>query len=228
MDIAQTEQKTDDSGLLAELRQGQARAFEQLMRRYNRRLFRAARGIVRDDAEAQDAVQEGYLHAFQSLHSFRGDSSIGTWLTRIVINQALTQQRRYGRIVLWSEDADEEGEMPHQQDQPARSAEEEFARRELRERLQQAVDLLPPIYRSVFILRSVEGMSVEETAQALRVSNDVVKTRLLRARAMLRDTLSPSGEAEAQRLYDFQGRRCDEAVSVVLARLRSMGVIRDH
>ena len=133
MDIAQTEQKTDDSGLLAELRQGQARAFEQLMRRYNRRLFRAARGIVRDDAEAQDAVQEGYLHAFQSLHSFRGDSSIGTWLTRIVINQALTQQRRYGRIVLWSEDADEEGEMPHQQDQPAHSAEEEFARRELRE-----------------------------------------------------------------------------------------------
>lgn len=229
MDIAPTEEKTDDSGLLAELRQGQARAFEQLMRRYNRRLFRAARGIVRDDAEAQDAVQEGYLHAFLSIHSFRGDSSIGTWLTRIVINQALTQQRRSGRLVLWNEEhADEEGEMPDQHDRPARSAEDEFARRELRERLQQAVDLLPPIYRSVFILRSVEGLSVDETAQALRVSGDVVKTRLLRARAMLRDTLSPSGEAEAQRLYDFQGHRCDEAVSVVLARLRSMGVIRDH
>lgn len=229
MHIAPTEERTDDSGLLAALRQGQAGAFEQLMRRYNRRLFRAARGIVRDDAEAQDAVQEGYLHAFQSLHRFRGDSSIGTWLTRIVINQALTQQRRYGRVVLWSEEhADEEGEMPEQHDSPSRSAEDEFARRELRERLQQAVDLLPPIYRSVFILRSVEGLSVEETAQALRVSGDVVKTRLLRARAMLRDTLSPSGEAEAQRLYDFQGHRCDEAVSVVLARLRAMGVIRDH
>lgn len=228
MDIAPTEQASDDSALLAGLRQGQARAFEQLMRRYNRRLFRVARGIVRDDAEAQDAVQEGYLHAFQSIHGFRGESSIATWLTRIVINHALTQQRRAGRLVAWSEEHDEEGVMPHDHEEPGRSAEDEFARRELRERLQQAVDLLPPIYRSVFILRSVEGMSVEETAQALNVSGDVVKTRLLRARAMLRDALSPAGETEARHLYDFQGHRCDEAVAVVLARLRSLGVIRDH
>ncbi|WBY02808.1 RNA polymerase sigma factor [Ramlibacter tataouinensis] len=226
MEIAPTEEASDD-GLLAGLRQGQARAFEQLMRRYNRRLFRVARGIVRDDAEAQDAVQEGYLHAFQSIHGFRGESSIATWLTRIVINHALTQQRRAGRLVLWSEEH-EEGAMPHEHDQPGRSAEDEFARRELRERLQQAVDLLPPIYRSVFILRAVEGMSVEETARSLSVSGDVVKTRLLRARAMLRDALSPAGESEARHLYDFQGHRCDEAVAVVLARLRSQGVIRDH
>jgi RNA polymerase sigma factor (sigma-70 family) len=220
----------EDSLLLAGLRQGQASAFEKLMRRYNRLLFRAARGIVHDDAEAQDAVQEGYLSAFVALESFRGQSSLGTWLTRIVINKALSQQRKLGRLVLWSEQPpDEDHDMPCDRPTgPSPSPEEEFARRQVRERLQLAVEALAPLYRSVFILRAVEGLSVEEAARTLQVSPDVVKTRYLRARALLRANLQAGEESEAAHLYDFQGARCDETVSTVIATLRSVGVIRDH
>ena len=226
-----TAEETDDSTLLAGLRNREAKAFERLMRRYNRRLFRAARGIVRDDAEAQDAVQEAYLHAFLSIASFRAESSLATWLTRIVINQALTQQRRAGRLVfLGDAGSDEEADMPHPTQAAAggTSPEDELATLQLRLQLQHAVNLLPPIYRSVFILRAVEGLDVQETADALAVSTDVVKTRLVRARSMLRAQLAPVPEADARHLYEFQGARCDETVAVVLARLRALGIVRDH
>lgn len=230
MNTAQDTAQPEDHLLLASLRQGQAHAFEKLMRRYNRLLFRAARGIVHDDAEAQDAVQEGWLSAFQALGSFRGQSSLGTWLTRIVINQALSQQRKLGRLVLWSEEhLDEDDEMPPNiQPDSASSPEEELSRRQVRERLQQAVGVLPPAYRSVFILRAVEGMSVQETSRTLQISQDVVKTRFLRARALLRAGLQANDESEAAHIYDFQGSRCDDTVGAVVARLRAMGVIRDH
>ena len=221
----------EDRLLLAALRQGQAHAFEHLMRRYNRLLFRAARGILHDDAEAQDAVQETWLRAFRSLASFRGDASLATWLTRIAIHQALDQQRKLGRIVLWDADPAQEDEMPRSPSDLAMqppSPEQELARREVRRRIEQAIDLLPPIYRAVFILRAVHGLSVEDTALALQVSGDVVKTRYLRARAMLREELAFDPETEAAYLHDFAGARCDETVATVLARLRAAGVIRDQ
>lgn len=217
--------------LLAALRQGQARAFEELMRRYNRLLFRAARGILHDDAEAQDVVQETWLRAFQGLASFRGDAALATWLTRIAIHQALDQQRKLGRMVLWDTDPAQEDEMPRSPSDLAAqppSPEQELARREVRRRIEQAIDLLPPIYRAVFILRAVHGLSVEDTALALQVSADVVKTRYLRARAMLREELDFDPETEAAYLHDFAGARCDETVAAVLARLRAAGVIRDQ
>jgi RNA polymerase sigma-70 factor (ECF subfamily) len=231
MNTAPHPPSADDRLLLAALRQGQAHAFEQLMRRYNRLLFRSARGIVRDDAEAQDAVQETYLRAFLALDGFRGDASLGTWLTRIVINQALSQQRKLGRWVLWNEDLSAgESEMP--EDPTARTAaaspEDEVARLQLRRQLQAAVDLLPPIYRTVFMLRAVEGLGVEETALALEVSQDVVKTRFLRARAMLRARLDFEPGNDAAALHQFAGHRCDDVVAAVLAHLRATGVIRDH
>jgi RNA polymerase sigma-70 factor (ECF subfamily) len=231
MNTAPHQPSTEDRLLLAALRQGQAKAFEQLMRRYNRLLFRSARGIVRDDAEAQDAVQETYLRAFLALAGFRGDASLGTWLTRIVINQALSQQRKLGRVVLWNEDFSAgESEMPMD---PTASTEvptpeDEVARLQVRRRLQEALDLLPPIYRSVFMLRAVEGLGVEDTALALEVSQDVVKTRFLRARAMLRARLDFDPGSEAGALHQFAGRRCDDVVAAVLAQLRASGVIRDH
>lgn len=222
----------DDAELLALLRQGQAAAYEQLMRRYNRLLFRAARGIVEDDADAQDAVQETYLRAFLSLGTFRGESSLATWLVRIAINQSLGQQRKRGRLVPWHDDpAGEEAPMGDQQAMgdggEGLSAEAEASRNQLRRSLEQAIDLLPPIYRCVFIFRAVQGLSVEDCAEALQVSGDVVKTRYLRARAMLRDRLAGT-EAALAGLHDFQGRRCDEVVAHVLARLRECGAIRDQ
>lgn len=220
----------DDGALLAALRQGQARAFEQMMRRYNRLLYRAARGIVHDDAEAQDAVQEAWLHAFTGLHAFRGDASLGTWLTRIVINQALSQQRRWGRRVLWNEDdASGETEMPTDPSHdPVATPEHEVARLQVRRQLEAAIDTLPPIYRSVFILRAVHGLNVEDTADGLQVSQDVVKTRFLRARAQLRAHLGFDPETEAAYLHDFAGQRCSDTVAAVVAELRARGIIRDH
>jgi RNA polymerase sigma-70 factor (ECF subfamily) len=224
-----------DLELLASLRAGQADAFARLMRRYNRLLFRAARGIVADDAEAQDAVQEGYLRAFLALDSYRGESSLGTWLTRIVINQALGQQRKLGRVVFLDEGLlpDEESAMSPQS--PHRAAtvddhtpEETASRNELRRQLEAAIDLLPPIYRCVFILRAVEGLSVEDTAASLRVSQDVVKTRYLRARSQLRRQLDSCAAMPLSAAHDFMGPRCDEMVRQVLARLRAAGVVRDQ
>jgi RNA polymerase sigma-70 factor (ECF subfamily) len=221
----------EDSALLAGLRQGQARAFEQMMRRYNRLLYRAARGIVHDDAEAQDAVQEAWLKAFTGLEGFRGDASLGTWLTRIVINQALVQQRRLGRRVLWNEDV--EGWESDMHEDPLggdamESPEDHVARLQVRRQLEQAIAKLPPIYRSVFILRAVHGLSVEDTAQGLDVSPDVVKTRFLRARSQLRSLLGFDPETEAAYLHDFAGQRCSDLIGRVLQQLRARGVIRDH
>ena len=221
----------DDSALLAGLRQGQARAFEQMMRRYNRLLYRAARGIVHDDAEAQDCVQETWLRAFTALHGFRGDAALGTWLTRILINQALTQQRRLGRLVMWTEDvASGESDMPSDplSGDPMESPEDQLARLQVRRQLEQAIGTLPPMYRSVFILRAVHGLSVEDTAQGLELSPDVVKTRFLRARAQLRSALGFDPETEAAYLHDFAGQRCSDLVARVLQELRARGVIRDH
>ena len=220
-----------DDALLAALRQGQASAFELVMRRYNRLLFRAARGIVPDDGEAQDVVQEAWLRAFLAVRDFRGDASLATWLTRIAINQALTQQRRRARLVPWDEEgASGDSEM---EDDPritaaSQTPEDELARLQLRRQLADAIDLLPAPYRSVFILRAVHGLSVEDTAQGLQVSADVVKTRFLRARAMLRSRLAGDPEREAAFLHEFAGQRCDDTVAAVLAQLRARGVIRDQ
>jgi RNA polymerase sigma-70 factor (ECF subfamily) len=223
----------DGGELLAALRLREATAFERLMRRYNRLLFRAARAIVADDAEAQDVVQETYLRAFTGLDAFRGDAALGTWLTRIAINQALAQQRKLGRLVLWDQEASSEDRdmlsLPISDDREAApSPEEEAARAQLRQRLADAVDALPAIYRSVFMLRAVEGLSVEDTAAALGVSSDTVKTRFLRARAMLRDALQADPAPIAPALHGFDGDRCDDTVAAVLARLRAAGVLRDH
>ena len=226
----------DDGGaasLLARLRQGQAGAYECLMRRYNRLLFRTARGIVRDDAEAQDAVQEAWLRAFTALDAFRGQSALATWLVRIVINQALQQQRRLGRLVPWDEHVPmEDSAMPATPADPLDAApetpEQAAARQQLRRQLEDAIDLLPPIYRCVFILRAVQDFSVEETAESLRVPQDVVKTRYLRARGMLRMALGAEPGAELRSLHDFQGSRCDHSVREELDALRATGVLRDQ
>ncbi len=210
----------DDAALAAEALRGDAAAFEQIMRRHNRLLFRTARGIVSDDADAQDVVQETYLRAFQRLDGFRGGAALATWLARIAINVALDALRRRGRWV--SLDDDEADDMtPSTAPTPEAAAE----RAQMRQLLTLAIDSLPPIYRSVFILRAVQELSVDETADCLGVSAEVVRTRHLRARALLRDALGARVEAHAQSVYDFAGARCDAVVAAVLAQLRGNGSI---
>jgi len=219
-----------DGELVARAGGGEAVAFEHLMRRYNRLLFRSARSVVGDDAEAQDVVQETYLRAFSTLASFRGDCALGTWLARIAINVALDVQRKRGRSVPidGSQDLGIEPATEHMMafNAPAASAPDtQVEASQMRALLQRAIDTLPPIYRSVFIMRAVQEMSVDETASCLQVSEAVVKTRYLRARSMLRDALGAQVEAHAHDVYAFAGARCDAVVAHVLAQLRQQGRI---
>jgi RNA polymerase sigma factor (sigma-70 family) len=220
-----------DADLVARANGGDEAAFEAIMRQHNRLLFRSARGIVADDAEAQDVVQETYLKAFSALQTFRGDCALGSWLARIAIRVALDQQRKNGRIVSLDErpgiDTPTPMETLMERNAPATETPDSYAERaQLRATLQRAIDSLPPIYRSVFILRAVEEMSVEDAASCLHVSTDVVKTRYLRARALLRDALGAQLEAHTQHVYAFAGARCDAVVAHVLAELQRRGRIR--
>ena len=217
--------RRSDAELADGVRRGDESAFETIMRRHNRLLFRSARGVVGDDAEAQDVVQETYLRAFASMRSFRADAALSTWLARIAINVALDVQRRRGRTVPLDDTQDLGAEAPLQHaraftapltDSPDAAAE----RSRLHTRLQRAIESLPAIYRSVFILRAVEDMSVDETAACLGISGAVVKTRYLRARSMLRDALGAQIEPHARHLFAFAGARCDAVVAHVLAALR--------
>jgi len=214
-----------DATLIARIAEGEAGAFEALMRRHNRLLFRSARGVVNNDADAQDVVQETYLRAFSTLSTFRGDAALGTWLVRIAFTVAIDLQRKRGRSVALDDSLDFQAEPAREHmmafnapaiDEPDTQAEVG----QMRSLLQRAIDSLPAIYRSVFILRAVEEMSVDEAAACLQVSDAVVKTRYLRARAMLRDALGAQLEAHAQDVYAFAGARCDAVIAHVLAELR--------
>ncbi len=216
--------------LVERARSGDKNAFEAIMRQHNRLLFRTARGVVPDDAEAQDVVQETYLRAFTHLDAYRGDAALGTWLARIAINVALDARRKRG-VVISLDEPDNTSDAPTgepmmflrtpEHDAPDHQAE----RSQVRELLQSAIGRLPPIYRSVFILRAVEEMSVDETAFCLHVSDAVVKTRYLRARSLLRDTLGAQIEAHAHDAFAFAGARCDAVVASVLAELDRQGRI---
>jgi RNA polymerase sigma factor (sigma-70 family) len=210
--------------------QGDAAAFETIMRRYNRLLFRSARGIASDDAQAQDVLQEAYLQAFTHLRSFRGESELGTWLVRITIRVALQALRNKGQWVRL-EDGWDSGDMacaeitmPNQFRAPE-SPDMAAERGELRAVLQAAIADLPVIYRSVFMLRAVENMPVSEVAACLGVSEAVVKTRFLRARALLRDTLVDQFQVHAPSAFAFAGARCDAVVARVLAGLQACGLL---
>jgi RNA polymerase sigma-70 factor (ECF subfamily) len=223
----------DDRELVARVCDGDASAFETIMRRHNRLLFRTARGIAGDDAEAQDVVQQTYLHAFSRLGSFHGDAALGTWLARIAVNAALDARRKRGHVVELDALTDADGETSPEPMMSLRAADTETPdgmaeRAQLRGLLQAAIEGLPAIYRSVFILRAVEEMSVDETAFCLRVSDAVVKTRYARARAMLREALGAQVEAEAPHAFAFAGARCDAVVAHVLGELDRRGQIRRH
>jgi len=196
--------------------------FEQLMRRHNRMLFRTARAILRDDAEAEDALQEAYLRAYRSMDSFRGEAKVSTWLVRIVVNEALARRRkdlRRAEIVPIrggpeEHEGQEETRMSNQ-DRPDNAAE----RQQMRRLLEAKIDELPEAFRLVFVLRAVEEMSVEETAAALDIPEPTVRTRFFRARSQLRDALSQEIDLAIDDAFAFAGERCDRIVANVMQRL---------
>ena len=194
---------------------GDARAFEQLMRSHNRMLFRTARAILRDDAEAEDALQEAYLRAYRSIGAFRGEAKLSTWLVRLVANEALARRRKEARraeVLPIVPGAAEEDSMD-QSDGPQRKAE----RAEIRRLLEEKIDALPDGYRAVFVLRALEELSVEETAAALDIPAATVRTRFFRARSQLREALSREVDLAFDDAFSFAGERCDRIVARVMA-----------
>jgi RNA polymerase sigma-70 factor (ECF subfamily) len=197
-------------------------AFEAVMRRHNGRLFRVARTILRNDADAEDALQDAYLDAYRHLDDFRAEAELSTWLTRIVVNQSLMRlrrQKRDGNVVPFSQAGGETPLEVEVRDEKGESPSTAVLRTEMRRILERRIDELPVAYRTVFVMREVEDMSVEETAQSLDIPSSTVRTRLFRARALLRASLSRDVDMATGDVFAFAGARCDRIVARVLARL---------
>lgn len=198
---------------------GEGALFELLMRRYNQRLYRVARSIVKNDAEAEDVMQQAYVNAYSHLDQFGGRARFSTWLTRIAVYEALARVRRRGRFAEIDPAADDERSDPG----PAAlgpDPEQQAYAGELRRSLEVALASLPPTYRTVLVLRDVEELSTEEAAECLGISADNVKTRLRRARSLLRERLFASAGLAARDAFPFAAQRCDRMVAAVLSRLR--------
>lgn len=206
-----------DDALIGQVLGGNTAAFELLMRRYNERIYRAARAIVRDEHEAEDVMQQAYVNAFSHLRQFNGSARFSTWLTRIAINEALARIRRQDRFAPFDDESSnvEPFVSPRAAENPERQA---FAG-ELRGLLEWAIDNLPDGMREVFVLREVEGLNTLDVAESLGVSEDVVKTRLSRARATLRRLLMERTGATAPDAFRFYRPRCDRIVARVLERI---------
>jgi RNA polymerase sigma-70 factor (ECF subfamily) len=221
----------DDVELARRIGQRDERAFELLMRRHNQLLYRIARSILRDDAEAEDAVQEAYLAAFRNIAGFRGGAKLSTWLARIVINECYGRLRKHKRAVVlpfdsrsdaWNagERDTEEGAMT---ETPAEQPDAAASRGEVRRMLERNIDALPDQFRTAFILREVEELSVDEAAACLGIPAATVRSRAFRARALLREAMAREVDVATVHAFGFAGERCDRIVAGVLARWREQG-----
>ena len=213
----------DEACLIARAIENDVAAVRLIMQRNNRRLYRIARSVVRDDSEAEDVVQEAYGRAFTHLREFHGASSIGTWLARIVLNEALGRIRRRRDTVDWAsiENQRTSAEVisfPLVAAQP--DPERTMAQREIQKLLEQAIDSLPDAFRIVLVARAIEGMSIEETAELLAIRPETVKTRLHRGRTLLRAKLEQDLGPSLTETFPFEGERCAGMTSIVLDRLR--------
>ena len=212
----------DDVSLAARIAAGDRDALRGLMRRHNQRLYRTARAILRDDDEAEDAVQDAYLRAYGAMGTYRGEAKLSTWLVRIVVNEAIARRRkreRTGEVILMdgslSIDADDGDGNASAPEAPERAA----MRAETRRMLERHIDALPDAFRTVFLLRAVEELPVDEVASALDLPEATVRTRFFRARALLRERMAHELDLRLEEVFAFAGERCDRIVAGVLARL---------
>ena len=213
----------DEAELVERARRRDQAAIRQVVKQQNRRLYRIARSIVRDDSEAEDVLQEAYVRAFSNLDAFRGEARIGTWLARIVINEALACLRRRRSSVdinLLDENAALSAQIiPFPYANAELDPETIVTQREIRALIERAIDKLPEAFRAVVVARLVEGMSVEETAELFGILPQTVKTRLYRGRALLKREMEKRIGPVLGDAFPFAGRRCDRLTENVLARL---------
>lgn len=211
-----------DAEVVDRVRSGDTALFEILMRRHNQRVYRVARAVVKDEAEAEDVMQQAYINAFTHLGQFEQRSQFSTWLTRITVYEALARRRkRRGEEPLTTTDPANGEDVPRALASPEADPERQAYGRELGRVIEDAVDALPDTYRSVFMLREIEGLSTSETAEGLDLGEEAVKTRLHRARAMVRRGISARlGAAAGREAFQFQAPRCDRIVAAVLTEIR--------
>jgi RNA polymerase sigma-70 factor (ECF subfamily) len=207
-----------DGELIERIRKGDKPLFEAVMRRYNQRLFRLARSLLRDDSEAEDVLQDAYVRAYAHLDQLEDAAKLGSWLSHIVVHECRARLRRRGRHMRLIEQVGK-GAPVRIVSGPVAGPEEQAVNRQLGGVLAGAIDSLSLGYRVVFVLRDVEGLSTAEVARSLGISEMAVKTRLHRARASLRDELFSRIGAAALRPFSFDGARCDRIVESVLSRI---------
>jgi RNA polymerase sigma-70 factor (ECF subfamily) len=217
----------DDWRDVCRVRDGDIAAFAAIVRRYNKRLYLVARGVLHNDADVDDVLQESYLKAYLKIDQFIGPTGLSAWLARITLNEAFMYLRRRRESVSWAE-METKAERPSGGDSPLLSvrpyAEKHMSLKQLRARLESAIAQLPPEFRAVFLLRAVEGLSVEGTAQHLCLEPGTVKTRYHRARKRLQIAVGDNMESLLPLTFFFAGTRCDRLTQAVLMRLRDIGV----
>lgn len=213
----------EDQAIVARVLRGEIDAFAELMRRHNQRLYRVCRSVLPNDGEAEEAVQEAYLRAYRNLAQFEGRAKFSTWLTRIALHEALARRRRSARWV--SLQASDDHGLARRLSARGRSPERDAMNEELSTALEKAIDALPAHYRTVLVLRLVEGLSTDETASCLGLGREAVKSRLHRSRKLLQVRLRT--HAEAHSVFGFLGSRCDRLVARVLAALQALAAPRE-
>ncbi len=194
---------------------GERELFELLLRRYNQRIYRAVRAVLRNPDDTEDVMQQAYISAYRYLHQFEGRSGFATWMTKIALREASARNKKNG---LRLQVDDTMNDFP----EPSPDPEARAVAADLMQHVEAEVALLPETYRSVLLLREVEGLSTEETAACLEVSVDVVKTRLHRARTMLRDALYRRAGVGLQSIFTFGAQRCDRVVARVMDEIRRL------
>ena len=219
LEQARQEEWTDEH-LVQRVLDGDVFLFELLMRRHNQRVYRAARSILRDDSESEDVMQETYLRAYEHLAQFEGRARFSTWLTRIAVNESIRRAAFKGRHEAFADDGIErEDELTREIQQPSPTPESNLSRNEITSILEKAILALPGQYRAVVMLRDVEEMSTNETAEALSLTEANVKVRLHRAHELLRQELFAIAGVASRNAFSFGASRCDRVVQVVLRRI---------
>lgn len=214
-----------DQSLIDKVCQGDTNAYGSIMRRYNQRMFRIARSIIKNDADALDVVQEAHIKAYTNIKAFRGESQFSTWLSAITRNEALTHLRKIKQELLMTENESNVINIASGTDIPINthpSAESCLESKELKHLINQKVDLLPADFRAVFILRAIEQLSVKETAEILDIKPETVKTRMFRAKRLLREQIQTSLAKAGMQVYEVGGVHCDMLVKKVLQRIQAL------
>lgn len=223
-EVATSQELLSDEDVVARVLAGETGMFEIVMRRHNQRLYRVARAILRNDGEAEDVMQDAYVRAYEHLDQFARRAKFSTWLTRIAVHEALARHRRDNRYQELEPLSEQEGDPMDRFASLAPNPEEQASNSEIRRLLEEAVEKLPDAYRTVFVLRDVEEMSTTDTADVLEITEENVKVRLHRARALLRKSLFARAGMERKEAFDFHAVRCDRVVKNVFERIQQLAL----